>query len=61
MQRPDDLDVCLFDVPKQHGQIDIAVMEIVQMNDIGLEFVELSQKIPGRDNRKTPVIARPIR
>ena len=42
VKRPNDFDASLFDIAKQHRQIDIAVVEIVQVNNIGLEFVDLT-------------------
>ena len=48
MQRPERADAAFSQKAEQHRQIDIAVMQIVQMNDIRLNPLQLPNKHRGR-------------
>ena len=58
MKRPDDLDVVLLDELKEHRDIYEAVVNIMDMNDVRIKLLNLTEEIPCRDYRQASVIAR---
>lgn len=44
VERPNDWDITFFDVPKQYAKIDKITMEIMQMDDIRLKFLDFFQQ-----------------
>ena len=57
MEGPDDLDIILLDELKEHRKIDVAVMQVVKVNDIRTELFDLAQEVPSREDREAPVIS----
>ena len=58
VKRPDDLDVVLLDELKEHRDIYEAVVNIMDMNDVRIKLLNLTEEIPCRDYRQASVIAR---
>ena len=55
MQGPDNGNIMLFDEAEQHGEIDVSIMHIMQMDQVRLEFLHLFQRFPCGKNGKTAV------
>ena len=57
MKRPDDPFVVLLDVVKEHRKIYIAVVKVVNMDEIRIELFYLAKEIPCGNLRITAVVA----
>ncbi len=55
VQRPDDSDRMRFNIAEQHGKVYVAVMEVMQMQDIRPEALQFFQQPPGREPREAAV------
>ena len=55
VQRPDHRDVVLFDVPKKHGEVDVAPVKIVKVDEIGRNIRDFLQHPFCREARKAPL------
>ena len=49
----------LFDVPKKHGEVDVAPVKIVKVDEIGVVFPDSPQKMICAKPRKTALQSRP--